>query len=136
MDRRQLLASASVVATVTTLSACSAEGSAPAPEAVTGGEPTALAKVSDIPVRGGKTYKLGDTNILITQPRDGEFRGFVAQCTHAGSKLEGANNNEIKCEVHGARFDIENGSVTSGPAPRALAKVTVTIDGEDILVSF
>lgn len=136
MDRRQLLTSATLVVAAGALSGCSAEATEAVDKTVTGQKPTALAKTSDIPVRGGKTYKLGDTNILITQPKDGEFRAFVAQCTHAGAKLDGAENNEIKCLNHGAKFNAENGMVTTGPAQRALAKVTVSVEGDDILVSF
>jgi Rieske Fe-S protein len=45
-------------------------------------------------------------------------------------------NSEIKCDNHGALYSADDGSVLSGPAPRALGKVTVTVDGDDVLVSF
>jgi Rieske Fe-S protein len=45
-------------------------------------------------------------------------------------------NSEIKCDNHGAVYSADDGSVLSGPAPLALGKVTVTVEGDDILVSF
>lgn len=55
--------------------AASTEGSVP------GGE--ALAKTSDIPVGGGKVF--GEQEVVVTQPKEGEFKGFSAICTHKGA---------------------------------------------------
>jgi nitrite reductase/ring-hydroxylating ferredoxin subunit len=140
ISRRGVIASAVGVSAVAALSACSPEvsnlTSTPAPVAPATTEPVAVAKTSDIPVGSGKKFDVEGVQILVTQPRAGEFRGFSAICTHAGFVMTNVANSEIKCDNHGALYSADDGSVLSGPAPRALGKVTVTVDGDDVLVSF
>jgi nitrite reductase/ring-hydroxylating ferredoxin subunit len=140
ISRRGVIASAVGVSAVAALAACSPEvsdlTSTPAPEAPATNEPIAVAKTSDIPIGSGKKFDVEGVQILITQPRAGEFRGFSAICTHAGFVMTNMANSEIKCDNHGAVYSADDGSVLSGPAPRALGKVTVTVEGDDILVSF
>ena len=140
ISRRGVIASAVGVSAVAALSACSPEvtdlTSAPAPEAPATSAPVAVAKTSDIPIGSGKKFDVEGVPILITQPRAGEFRGFSAVCTHAGFVMSNVANSEIKCDNHGAVYSADDGSVLSGPAPRALGKVTVTVEGDDVLVSF
>ena len=140
ISRRGVIASAVGVSAVAALAACSPEVSdltnTPAPEAPATNELIAVAKTTDIPVGSGKKFDVEGVQILITQPRAGEFRGFSAICTHAGFVMSNIANSEIKCDNHGAVYSADDGSVLSGPAPRALGKVTVTVEGDDVLVSF
>ncbi len=140
ISRRGVIASAVGVSAVAALSACSPEvsnlTSTPEPEAPSTAEPVAVAKTSEIPIGSGKKFVVEGVPILVTQPRAGEFRGFSAVCTHAGFVMTNVANSEIKCDNHGALYSADDGSVLSGPAPRALGKVTVTVEGDDVLVSF
>jgi nitrite reductase/ring-hydroxylating ferredoxin subunit len=140
ISRRGVITSAVGLSAVAALSACSTEvtdlTATPTPEAPSTSEPVAIAKTTDIPVGSGKKFDVEGVPILITQPRAGEFRGFSAVCTHAGFVMTNMANSEIKCDNHGAVYSADDGSVLSGPAPRALGKVTVTVEGDDILVSF
>jgi nitrite reductase/ring-hydroxylating ferredoxin subunit len=142
ISRRGVIASAVGVSAVAALSACSTEvtelTSTPKPEApaTTGPVSVAVAKTSDIPIGSGKKFDVEGVPILITQPRAGQFRGFSAVCTHAGFVMSNVANSKIKCDNHGAVYSADDGSVLSGPAPRALGKVTVTVEGDDVLVSF
>jgi nitrite reductase/ring-hydroxylating ferredoxin subunit len=140
ISRRGVIASAVGVSAVAALSACSPEvsnlTSTPAPVAPSTSAPVAVAKTTDIPIGSGKKFDVEGVQILITQPRAGEFRGFSAVCTHAGFVMSNVANSEIKCDNHGAVYSADDGSVLSGPAPTALGKVTVTIEGDDVLVSF
>ena len=140
ISRRGVIASAVGVSAVAALAACTPEvtnlGTTPEPSAPTTSGPVAVAKITDIPIGSGKKYDVEGTPILITQPRVGEFRGFSAICTHAGFVMNNMANSEIKCDNHGAVYSADDGSVLSGPAPRALGKVEVTVDSDDILVSF
>ena len=140
ISRRGVIASAVGVSVVAALSACSTEvsnlTSTPAPDEPKTSAPVAVAKTTDIPIGSGKKFDVEGVPILITQPRAGEFRGFSAVCTHAGFVMSNMANSEIKCDNHGAVYSADDGSVLSGPAPRALGKVTVTIEGDDVLVSF
>jgi nitrite reductase/ring-hydroxylating ferredoxin subunit len=140
ISRRGVIASAVGVSAVAALAACSPEvsdlTSTPAPEAPATNGPVAVAKTTDIPIGSGKKFDVEGVQILVTQPRAGEFRGFSAICTHAGFVMTNMANSEIKCDNHGAVYSADDGSVLSGPAPRALGKVTVTVEGDDVLVSF
>jgi nitrite reductase/ring-hydroxylating ferredoxin subunit len=140
ISRRGVIASAVGVSAVAALSACSPEvtdlTSTPEPEAPATSAPVAVAKTSEIPIGSGKKFDVEGVPILITQPRAGEFRGFSAVCTHAGFVMSNVANSKIKCDNHGAIYSADDGSVLSGPAPRALGKVTVTVEGDDVLVSF
>ena len=140
ISRRGVIASAVGVSAVAALAACTPEvtnlGTTPEPSAPTTSGPVAVAKITDIPIGSGKKYDVEGTPILITQPRVGEFRGFSAICTHAGFVMNNMANSEIKCDNHGAVYSADDGSVLSGPASRALGKVEVAVDGDDILVSF
>jgi nitrite reductase/ring-hydroxylating ferredoxin subunit len=94
-----------------------------------------VCKTSAIAVRSGKTFTVGGKKILITQPKKGTFKAFVAVCTHAGFTLTGAMNNEIVCGKHGARFDAETGMAKS-VAPKALSKVSVSVSKGNVRVKF
>lgn len=92
-----------------------------------------VCKTSAVPVKGGKTFSVGGKKILITQPKKGTFKAFVAVCTHQGGALNGASNNEIVCNLHGARFDATTGDAKS-VAPTGLGKVTVTVASGSVKV--
>jgi nitrite reductase/ring-hydroxylating ferredoxin subunit len=140
ISRREVITSAVGVSAAAVLTACAPEVTSltqtPAPEAPSTGGPIAVGKTTDIPVGSGKKFDVEGVAILITQPRAGEFRGFSAVCTHAGYVMNNVSNSEIICDNHGARYSADDGAVLSGPAPRALGKVTVTVEGDDILVNF
>jgi nitrite reductase/ring-hydroxylating ferredoxin subunit len=94
-----------------------------------------VCKTSAVAVKGGKTFSVGGKKILITQPKKGSFKAFVAVCTHQGGALTGASNNEILCNLHGARFDATTGEAKS-VAPTGLGKVTVSVAGGSVKVKF
>lgn len=100
-------------------------------------EPFEFGKLSEIPVRSGKTYEVGGQKILITRPSDTEFRAFLASCTHQGGLLSDVQNDVITCPIHGAQFAAEDGSVLQGPADRPLLTMQVSLaeDGDTLVVS-
>ncbi|MFF2780244.1 Rieske (2Fe-2S) protein [Streptomyces sp. NPDC058052] len=89
-----------------------------------------LAKTGDIPVGGGKV--LADKGIVITQPKAGEYKAFSSKCTHAGCAVGEVKDGVIVCPCHQSRFDISDGSVTSGPATAPLPPEPIEVKGEDI----
>ncbi|AIC47950.1 Rieske (2Fe-2S) protein [Rhodoluna lacicola] len=99
-----------------------------------------VCKTSAVPVRGGKTFSVGGKKILITQPKKGTFKAFVAVCTHQGSPLDGKENiknNEIVCPLHFARFDTTTGAAKPGSqASIPLGKVSVTVAAGNVRVKF
>ena len=95
------------------------------------GDSSALARTSDVPVGGGKI--LPDQQVVLTQPTKGDFKAFTAVCTHQGCTVNSVTDGVIACPCHGSRFSIEDGSVTGGPAPKPLAAVSITVEGDEIV---
>ena len=64
-------------------------------------------------------------------------RGYAARLvTHAEARLcEGKlKGNKILCPLHGAAFDVRDGSALTRPASIALKTYAVEISGDDILL--
>jgi len=89
-----------------------------------------LAKVSDIPVGGGKIF--ADRKVVITQPQQGTIKAFSTTCTHAGCSVDEVKGGTINCPCHGSRYRVADGSVAAGPAPKPLPPVAVTVTGDAI----
>jgi len=92
------------------------------------GEVLGLAK--DVPVGGGVIFK--DKKIVVTQPTEGEYKGFSAVCTHQGCLVNAVKDGTINCDCHASKFAVADGSVSGGPAPSPLAaqQISVTSDGK------
>ena len=90
-----------------------------------------LASVADVPVGGG--YRVLDRELVLTQPEEGEFRGFSHYCPHAGCAVAEFDRGEIICPCHGSRFSAESGDVTQGPALTGLYPVSVAVVGDKIV---
>ncbi|MGW0557820.1 Rieske (2Fe-2S) protein [Streptomyces sp. NPDC002926] len=87
-----------------------------------------LAKTTDIPEGGGKVIG----NVVVTQPKPGEFKAFSSKCTHQGCAVKDVSNGVIHCPCHGSQFDASDGSVKTGPATTALPAASITVDGGSI----
>jgi Rieske Fe-S protein len=103
----------------------SADASAGEPDG--GGGATPLVVTAAVPVGGGIIL---DETVVVTQPAEGEYRGFVPICTHQRCPVSGVQDGAIICPCHGSRFSIEDGSVLNGPATEALDAVPVRLDGD------
>ncbi|MFJ2403722.1 Rieske (2Fe-2S) protein [Streptomyces xanthochromogenes] len=92
-----------------------------------------LAKVSDIPVGGGKIF--AEQKVVVTQPTAGTFKGFSAICTHQGCTVSTVADGTIDCPCHGSKYRIADASVANGPATRPLPARQITVDKDSILLS-
>jgi Rieske Fe-S protein len=91
---------------------------------------TDLGRASDIPVGGGTVF--ADQKVVVTQPTEGDFRGFSAVCTHQGCPVSDVEAGTINCPCHGSKFSIEDGAVEAGPAPKPLPDVKIAVKGGEI----
>ncbi|WP_331446117.1 Rieske (2Fe-2S) protein [Streptomyces xanthochromogenes] len=91
-----------------------------------------LAKVSDIPVGGGKIF--AEQKVVVTQPTAGTFKGFSAICTHQGCTVATVADGTIDCPCHGSKYRIADASVANGPATRPLPARRITVDKDSILL--
>ncbi|MFF7259968.1 Rieske (2Fe-2S) protein [Streptomyces sp. NPDC008159] len=102
-----------------------------APEGTgTGGGAEALATTADIPVGGGKIFK--DEKVVVTQPREGDFKAFSAVCTHRACLVTTVEDGTINCPCHGSKFSVTDGAVEHGPAQRPLPAEQITVSGNSI----
>jgi Rieske Fe-S protein len=130
VSRRIVFQGLGALGVAVALAACgvSDDGGGAADNAV---EPGAtLATTDEVPVGGG--IILSDERIVITQPTEGEFKGFSAICTHQGCILASVSDGTMNCDCHGSTFDLETGEPVSGPASAALEEVALTVNGDQI----
>ena len=71
--------------------------------------------------------------ILLCHTADGLY-AVDNLCTHAAARLcEGKlKGNRLLCPLHGAAFDVRDGSALTRPASIALATYPVSVDGDAI----
>jgi Rieske Fe-S protein len=133
VSRRTALSLGGATASVVVLAACAAPSTPP----TSGGgekapaEPTEAGSLKELPVGGTATADLEGTPILLSRPSDGEVKAFSAICTHQGCVVAA----DFNCPCHGSMFDPATGKPTQGPAQDPLPELTVTLDGDSILVS-
>lgn len=92
--------------------------------------PAGFAKVSEIPVGGGKVFAA--QKVVLTQPTAGTIKAFSVVCTHAGCPVTEVAGGTINCPCHGSKFRIADGSVAGGPAPSPLPPVRVDVAGDSV----
>jgi Rieske Fe-S protein len=88
-----------------------------------------IAKTADVPVGSGLVVD----EIVVTQPSEGEFKGFSSTCTHAGCSVSEVSEGTINCPCHGSKFNLD-GTVANGPAARPLEAKSVTVQGDSIVL--
>ena len=124
-------------------SSTSATGAATTPAATTPAETSAapttedagpLAQLADIPVGSAVAATLGGKAVVVAQPTAGTAVAFSAICTHKGCTVAPAGA-KLNCPCHGSVYDALTGKVLSGPAPRALTSVPVTVKDGAVVAS-
>ncbi|MFD3504491.1 Rieske (2Fe-2S) protein [Streptomyces sp. NPDC058676] len=104
-----------------------------APSSVDASAGQELAKTSDIPVGGGTIFP--DERIVVTQPKEGEFKAFSNICTHQQCPVANVSDGTINCTCHGSKFSITDGSVAKPPATKPLPEKQIKVSGESITLA-
>lgn len=139
IDRRRVIAgTAAATAAVPLLAACggddtSGKGGPTGTASPTGSTGEALVATADVPVGGGVV--VAGAQVVVTQPVEGEFKGFSSICTHQGCPVNQVRDGEIICPCHFSKFSVKDGSVLGGDAPEPLPAVDVKVDGDQIVLS-
>ncbi|QKW05371.1 Rieske (2Fe-2S) protein [Streptomyces sp. NA04227] len=129
--RRAVVAAASAAGLAAALAACGDSGDSGSGEKSSSeGAGKTLAPTSDIPVGGGKIY--GDDGVVVTQPKEGEFKAFTNICTHRQCPVASVSDGTINCTCHGSKFSIEDGTVKEPPATRPLGAKKIEVSGGQI----
>jgi len=94
-----------------------------------------VADITDINLNQSQSVKLDKFDILICNTEEGFF-AVEDKCSHADIPLCGGQitGNFISCPVHGAVFDLTDGSVQSPPAFEDLLTFEVKVEGTSISV--
>ena len=94
-----------------------------------------LADIADIPDGCSKSYQVSGHDILICHTK-GEFFAVENQCSHARAKLEGGRLRAYRliCHLHGAAFDVRDGSVKGEPATTPIRVYPVRVNDGRIQV--
>lgn len=145
--RRGVLAGVGLAGLAGAISACSSGGSSSSPAGTGAGAGTgapaapaatspsggsALASTNQIPVGGGMVFS--SDKVVVTQPTQGDFKGFSAICTHMQCTVDQVADGTIDCPCHGSKFSVKDGSVVSGPAPSPLPAQTIKVTGTNIFL--
>lgn len=151
LARRTVLVTGGALGAAAALAACggsgdtaassgpAADSTAPAPESsgAGGSSPAApagevLGPVDQVGVGSGVVYD--GPKVVVTQPAQGDIRGFTAVCPHQGCLVSEVTNNEILCPCHGSLFSAEDGAVITGPATTGLAPVDVSVVDDQVVL--
>ena len=94
-----------------------------------------VADITDIDLNQSQPIELNGSDILICHTNNGIF-AIEDRCSHADIPLCGGQiiDNFISCPVHGAVFDLTDGSVQSPPAFEDIKTFQVKIEGTSISV--
>jgi len=111
-------------------SSADASSQAPSSPAAPAGE--VLGPVDQVAVGSGVVYD--GPKVVVTQPTQGDVRGFTAVCPHQGCLVSEVTNNEILCPCHGSLFSAEDGAVLTGPATSGLAPVDVSVVDNQVVL--
>ena len=89
---------------------------------------------SDIPLGQGKVVRVGTSPTIVVNTEQG-VKAYSATCTHLGCIVAwDQGSGTIVCPCHDGRFNVFTGAVLSGPPPRGLPAVEVSVEGEEIYV--
>lgn len=96
---------------------------------------TVLARVDEIPDKGGKIVDIGGVSLLLTR-QGAAVHAFINRCTHAEYRLEFADGRLITqdgryvvCHAHGASYTLDGGACAGGPCTKDLTRVAVDVCG-------
>ncbi len=90
---------------------------------------------ADIPSGKSRAIELHGRDILVCHSAEGFF-AVDNLCSHAMARLcDGKlKGNKILCPLHGAAFDIRDGSALSRPAVTPIGSYPVKVENDDVLV--
>ena len=139
ISRRTALTAAAAGAGVAALAACSPSSGGPGGGAAatsdaqkTGVNLTALV---DVPVGSAVSVQLPDgTPGIVARPTATTAAAFSAICTHMRCTVA-PQGDKLICPCHGSEYNALTGDVLQGPAPQALAKVSVSVVNGEVQTS-
>jgi Rieske Fe-S protein len=104
------------------------------PPATLSSGPVIVGKIDELPVGSSKTVVVDERPVLVIRAADGTVRAFSALCTHLQCVVAySAERNQIECPCHRGVYSAA-GENLSGPPPRPLEEIAVTISDGNVVV--
>lgn len=131
-SRRAVLHAVAGTAVVGAVAGCGARQPTGGP---VGGPPSSgpVGDATDVPVGGGTVF--AEARVVVTQPTEGQFKGFWTRCPHQGCAVSSVADGFIVCPCHGSRFAVATGEPTAdSPARQALSAVVVSVRAGEVVV--
>jgi len=83
----------------------------------------------------GTIFRMGSKPGLLVRTPNGEFRAFSAICSHLDCTVQfKVDEGVIWCACHNGRYNLQGINI-SGPPPRPLDPLIVTLKGDEVYVS-
>ena len=94
-----------------------------------------VADISEIPPGEMKAVKVGIQEVLLVNV-DGVIHACNNWCNHQRYRLSAGDldGEEVRCDLHGATFNVVTGDVITPPATEPLQRFEVRLDGSDISI--
>ena len=95
-----------------------------------------LAAVNEVAPGEIKQYRVEDRFVALCNA-EGELYAFEDVCTHQFTHLSDGEftGSEVKCPLHGARFDVKTGAAKSLPAVKPVPKHEVKVEDGTVYVA-
>ena len=93
-----------------------------------------ILRKTEVPPGEAKNIVFNDTPAIILNNKDKGYIALSRVCTHLGCIVEYSRaQNKFICPCHAGIYDLE-GNVQAGPPPKALIKLPVRVEGDNIIV--
>ncbi|MFH0794437.1 MAG: ubiquinol-cytochrome c reductase iron-sulfur subunit [bacterium] len=95
-----------------------------------------LGNVKEYDKNSGTLFRIGNKPGILIRTVTGEFRAFIAICTHLDCTVQFKKDEGlIWCACHNGKYNLQ-GTNISGPPPRPLTPLVVSLKGDEVYVSF
>lgn len=94
-----------------------------------------IGKAKELAVNTSKVFPFGQRAAIVVKTASGELKAFDATCSHLACTVQyRADKGDMWCACHNGVYDL-NGRNVSGPPPRPLTEMKVTILNDEIIVA-
>ena len=101
-------------------------------------QPQSLGSVTGIGVGEVKlfAYPTPDDPCILIRPASDQWVAYSQKCTHLSCAVYfSQQENRIECPCHEGYFSVADGSVLQGPPPRALPRVLLKREGNNLIAT-
>ena len=101
-------------------------------------EPRRVSRLSEIRVGEVKlfAYPTSEDPCIMVRTATDQIVAFSQKCTHLSCAVYfNRVQNRLECPCHEGYFSVDDGSVLQGPPPRALPRITLHRQGDDIMAT-